>query len=66
MPSTTPVTAPSSDVMTLSQRTVDRTCERVMPTARKRPISRRRSNTDNSNVMMMPTTAMMIESPSNP
>ena len=66
MPSTTPVIAPNSDVMTLSQRTIVRTCERVIPTLRNRPISRRRSKTDNNSVMMMPTIAMITDKNNKP
>ena len=40
--------------------------ERVMPTARSSAISRRRSYTDSSRVMTMPTAAMTIDNASRP
>src|SRR3954453_6872768 len=65
-PRMTPSTAPSRLVMTLSQLTVDHTCERVMPTARSSAISRHLSYTDSNRVMTMPTAAMTIDNASRP
>ena len=55
-----PVTAPINEVMTLSHVTDSHACPLVMPTARSKPISRRRSKTDSKRVMTMPTMAMMM------
>ena len=59
-----PCTVPRAAVITDSQRTLDRTCDRVIPTARTRPSSRRRSNTLSTSVMTMPTAAMITDSAS--
>ena len=45
-----------------SQRTVDRTCDRLMPTARSRPSSRVRSKIDSAKVLAMPSRAMTTAS----
>ena len=47
-------------MITDSQRTIDRVCERVIPNARNRPISRVRSSTLRISVFAIPRTAMMI------
>ena len=57
-PRPTPITTPSTAVTKASQRMLLRTCGRVMPMARTRPSSRRRSYTASSRVMTMPSTAM--------
>ncbi len=66
VPSTTPMTAPTSEIVTASRRTMERNCERARPTARSRPISRVRSMTDSASVLMMPSTAMTMARPSRP
>ena len=53
-------------MITDSQRTVDRTCARLIPTARSSPISRVRSCIDSASVFAMPMTAMTIARNSNP
>ena len=64
MPSTAPAPAPISEMTTDSQRTIARTCARVMPTARSRPSSRVRSKTDSARVLTMPSRAMTTASSS--
>ena len=53
-----PSTVPSIAISTDSQRTDERICARLMPTARSSPISRVRSNTDSANVLAMPNSAI--------
>ena len=65
-PTTMPTTAPNTDTITASHRTERRNCRRVIPTARSRPISRVRSNTDSASVMAMPMTAISIAMLSRP
>jgi hypothetical protein len=55
--------APNTAMITASHRIMDRTCRRASPTARSRPISRVRSNTDRARVLMIPNIAMRIDSP---
>ena len=57
-PISVPSVVPSSAISTDSHRTVDRTCDRLMPTARSRPNSRVRSNTDSASVLAMPNSAI--------
>ena len=59
-----PVTAPISAVMTLSWRTIRRTCRRVMPTARSVPSSRVRSNVASTSVLTMPNSDTITASAS--
>ena len=47
-------------MITDSQRTIDRVCDLVIPSARRTPISRVRSSTLSASVFAMPSTAMMI------
>jgi len=54
---TIPMTAPKSAMITDSERIIERTCRRFMPTARSRPISRVRSNTDSIRVLTTPISA---------
>ena len=49
-----PRPAPISAVMTLSWRTIRRTCRRVIPTARSVPSSRVRSNVESTSVLTIP------------
>ena len=65
-PTTMPCTAPSSAVITDSQRTEARICDRYAPTARNSPSSRVRSYTDRLNVLAMPNTAMRMANASSP
>jgi len=58
--SSKPSAVPNKAMINDSQRTVARTCARVMPIARSKPISRVRSWTDRANVLAMPSTAMTI------
>ena len=62
MPSTMPIAAPISAVMTLSCRIIRRTWRRVIPMARSMPISRVRSNTVSTSVLTMPNRLTMTES----
>ena len=57
-----PPTAPNRAMTTDSHRTIDRTCARVSPTARSRPISRVRSWIDSDSVLAMPMRAMTMAS----
>ena len=50
--------APNTDRMTDSERIIARTWRRFIPTARSRPISWVRSNTDSMSVLTMPIRAM--------
>ena len=63
-PNTTPMTrprnVPSRAMITDSQRTLERSWRRVMPTARSSPSSWRRSMIDSPSVLAMPNRAMMI------
>ena len=47
-----------------SSRIIDRSCRRLIPTARSSPTSRVRSITDSARVLTMPSTAMITASPS--
>ena len=58
VPTTMPMMAPKTARMTDSDRIIARTCRRFMPTARSRPISWVRSNTDSIRVLTMPMRAM--------
>ena len=55
-----PPTAPNVDMITDSQRTIDRNCWRVCPTARRRPSSRVRSWIDSDSVLAIPISAMTM------
>ena len=57
-PTAVPSVVPSSAISTDSQRTVERTCARLIPTARSNPNSRVRSNTDSASVFAMPNSAI--------
>ena len=54
IPSGSPIAAPMSAVMMLSWRIIRRTCRRVIPIARSIPISRVRSYTDRTRVLIIP------------
>ena len=60
MPMTRPMTAPNRAMITASDRIIVRTCRRFIPTARSRPSSRVRSNTDSIRVLTIPIRAMTI------
>ena len=60
VPTTTPMMAPNRDRMTDSERIIDRTWRRRIPTARSRPISWVRSNTESISVFTMPMRAMTM------
>ncbi len=64
VPTTIPTTAPNTEMMTDSERIIHLTCGRRMPTARSRPISCVRSNTDSISVLTMPISAITIASAS--
>ena len=64
IPSTIPIAAPISAVITLSWRIIRRTCRRVIPIARSIPISRVRSNTVRTSVLMIPKRLTSTESAS--
>ncbi len=51
-------------VITLSCRTMRRTCRRVMPIARSIPISRVRSYTESTSVFTIPNRLTTTDSPS--
>src|ERR1019366_4328145 len=57
VPMATPMRAPNTDRMTASDRIIDRTWRRLMPTARSRPISWVRSKTDSMRVLTIPMSA---------
>ena len=57
-----PITAPISEVITLSCRIMRRTCRRVIPIARSIPISRVRSNTVSTSVLTIPKKLTRIDS----
>ena len=57
-PATTPDSAPMTPVMPASTTTVPQTWPRVMPAARRTPISRTRSMTFMVRVLTMPRAAM--------
>ena len=59
-----PIAAPIRDVTMLSSVIMERTCQRVVPTARSMPISRVRSKTLSTSVLMMPKTATITDSAS--
>ena len=54
VPTTTPMMAPKRERMTDSDRIMARTWRRLIPTARRRPISWVRSNTDSMRVLTIP------------
>ena len=58
VPMTIPMMAPKMARMTASDRIIVRTWRRFMPTARSRPISRVRSNTESMSVFTIPISAM--------
>ena len=58
VPTTMPMMAPKRARITDSERIMARTCRRFIPTARSRPISWVRSNTDSIRVFTMPMRAM--------
>ena len=62
VPMTTPISAPNSERITASDRIMARICLRFIPTARRRPISWVRSNTDSISVFTMPMRAMSTAS----
>jgi hypothetical protein len=64
VPITMPTTAPNSAMITDSDRIIARTWRRFIPTARSRPISRVRSNTDSISVLTMPISATITASAS--
>ena len=64
MPSGSPSAAPISAVITLSCRTIRRTCRRVIPTARSIPSSRVRSKTESTSVLTIPKRLTITESAS--
>ena len=59
-----PASVPNTAMITDSQRTIDRTCGRVVPTARRMPSSLVRSWTASASVLAMPIRAMTIASAS--
>ena len=61
---TMPTTAPSRAMMTASERIIDFTWRRFIPTARSRPISRVRSKTESISVLTIPIRAITIASAS--
>ena len=61
-----PPSVPKIATITDSQRTVERTSERVCPTARSRPSSRVRSWIDSDSVLAMPISAIRTARPSMP
>ena len=63
-PISRPRTVPCTAMMTDSQRIDERSCDRVMPTARSSPSSRVPSTMDRARVFAMPSSAMRIASPS--
>ena len=63
-PMPSPSAVPNRAMITDSQRTDDRTCARLMPTARSRPSSRFRSWIDSASVLAMPSRAMTTARPS--
>ena len=64
VPTTIPTTAPNSAMITDSERIIARTCRRFIPTARSRPISWVRSNTDSISVLTIPISAIRTASAS--
>ena len=54
-----PMMAPNTARITDSERIIARICRRFMPTARSRPISWVRSNTDSMRVLTIPIRAMI-------
>ncbi len=61
-----PSTAPNTQIITDSSRTICFTSRRASPIARSIPISRVRSKTDMASVLTTPTTAMTRAMPSSP
>ena len=64
VPMMIPMMAPKMARITASDRIIARTWRRRMPTARSRPISRVRSNTDSMSVFTIPISAMITARPS--
>ncbi|HYB46060.1 MAG TPA: hypothetical protein VED20_01700 [Streptosporangiaceae bacterium] len=64
VPMMIPMMAPNTARITASDRIMIRTWRRRMPTARSRPISRVRSNTDSMSVFTIPISAMITARPS--
>ena len=64
VPMTMPMTAPNRAMITASERIICRTCRRFIPTARSRPISCVRSNTDSISVLTIPISATRTASAS--
>ena len=64
IPSGSPTAAPISDVVTASWRTMRRVCLRVIPTARRAPISRVRSITASARALTIPRSAVITASTS--
>ena len=64
VPTATPSAAPISAVTMLSCRTIRRTWRRVIPIARSIPISRVRSNTVSTSVLITPNRLTMTDRPS--
>ena len=64
VPISMPMRAPKTDKITDSDRTMARTWCRFMPTARNKPISRVRSNTDSMSVLTTPMSATSTASAS--
>ncbi len=62
MPSAIPRMPPITAVITLSCRIIVRTWRRVIPIARSIPISRVRSNTVSTSVLMIPNRLTITES----
>ena len=58
VPMMIPMMAPKIARITASDRIMDRTWRRFMPTARSRPISRVRSKTESMSVFTIPMSAM--------
>ena len=58
VPMTIPITAPNREMITDSERIIRLTCRRFIPTARSRPISWVRSNTDSIRVLTIPISAI--------
>jgi hypothetical protein len=64
IPSTIPITAPINAVTMLSSAIIQRTCHRVMPTARSIPSSRVRSKMVRTSVFTIPKRLTITESAS--
>ncbi len=62
VPTRMPMMAPNTDRMTDSDRIIDRTCRRFIPTARRSPISWVRSKTESMSVFTIPIRAITTAS----